>query len=384
MENKAFIRGGEMRKILFVIQDLSGGGAEKVLINILNNIDYSKYSVDLLLLYEDGIYLEEINRNVKLKFVIPKRDKNKYRNIYNSFIHRVYTNYPRLCSQIFLNQKYDVEIAFLEGSATSFLSMSPNKHSKKIAWVHTNLLEHRASPLKGEKEAYKNIDKIICVSEQSKQKLLELYPEYVNKTRVIYNLIDKKGILNLANEKKEICMDTQFIVAAGRLVSSKRYDLLIKAHKLLLEEGVDQKLLILGEGELRKELEQLIKNLKVEESVLMPGFIKNPYPYIKNCDVYAMSSDYEGLPLVITEAMTLGKAIVSSDCTGASELLGYGKYGVIVRRDDEYLLKDEIKKILLNKELRVNIENKALEGSKLLNSDVILEQIVSILSPENK
>ena len=360
-----------MKKVLFVMRNLVGGGAEKVLIDILNEIDYNKYNIDLLLIEETGVYLSKVNKNVNMKSIIPiNKFSNKLINrVYRSIVSRTYSKFPKLIANLFIGKKYDIEIAFLEGGSTKFLYQSPNKNSKKIGWIHSDLKKHRQL----------SMDKIICVSQQSKDSFIELYPQYKHKVDVIYNIIDRDEIIKLSkiNLEYEFIKDT--VVSIGRLTDVKRFDLLIKAHKLLIEDGLDANLIILGDGELRYNLENLIKELNLQDSIKLLGFCDNPYPYIKNAKVYAMASDHEGFSLVIAEALTLGKAIVSTNCIGPAELLGNGKYGELVDIGNEYMIKEKIKDILLNKEKREFYQNKALDRSKIFDKYKTIKQIEKIL-----
>ncbi|WP_157774327.1 glycosyltransferase [Priestia aryabhattai] len=372
-----------MRKVLFIINNLGGGGAEKVLINILNNIDYTQYQIDLLLLVEEGVYLDKVNKNVNLKTVIPRKKSNKlFHRLYRYCSYKLYKLHPRISASLLIGKKYDLEISFLEGPSTIFLSHSPNKKSKKVAWIHADLVEHRTMSYEKERKIYKVIDEIVCVSHQCKNKILELYPEYNKKLKVIYNLIDKDEILRLSNEKIDFTFDENTIVAVGRLTKVKRFDILIRAHRLLRNEGIKSKLVILGEGELRNELEELVKNLHLEDTVYMPGFVENPYPYIKNGDIFAVSSDHEGFSLVVAEALTLEKAIVSTNCTGPTELLCNGEFGIIISRENEIALKNSLKELLLNKRLREEYERKALKRSEILSKQQVMNLIYKLIDEE--
>ena len=366
-----------MKKILFIIKNLNGGGAEKVLINLFNNIDYTKYKVDLLLLVEEGPYLDKVNKNVNVKSIIPK--KKIINIVYRSIISRTYSRFPKLIAKKFIGKRYDIEIAFLEGGSTKFLGESHNTVSKKIGWIHSDLKKHRQLSMEVEYNLYNKIDKIVCVSEQARDSFIELYPQYKSKVEVIYNLIENENILKLSKENVLYEFKHNTIVSVGRLTKAKRYDLLIKAHKLLIQDGIDAELIILGEGELRSDLENLIKELKIEDKVKLLGFHENPYPYIKNSTIYAMASDYEGFSLVVAEALILGKSVVSTNCTGVSELLGNGEYGELVDIGNEYMMKDRIKELLLNTEKRELYEKKALERSKIFDKNKVINQIQELL-----
>lgn len=369
-----------MKKILIVHETLNGGGAEKVLINILNSIDYSKYSVDFALLHHEGVYLEQINKNVNIIKLFPISSFN------NKIFNRIYHKVKNICIKHFsekiynkkLKNNYDVEIAFLEGPVTYFLSKSSNLN--KIAWVHTDLERLRRLEYKVEEECYNKFNKIICVSNEGKNIFNKIYPKYAYKVEVIYNLIDDNEIRALSRYKADkYNFNKSTVIAVGRLNEVKRFDLLIRAHKLLLDDGIDHNLIILGEGDLKKDLMELAKKLQVQQSVKFLGFIKNPYPYIYKSDLFVMSSDFEGLPLVICEALVLEKAIVSTKCTGPTELLGNGEYGVLVECSNVIELKNSIKNILINKKIKKYYENKSKERSVIFKRNEIMNRIYEII-----
>ena len=354
------------KKILIAQYSLGGGGAEKVLIDILDNVDYSKYEISIFLLRKEGVYLNKVNRNVNIITPIGNVNfKNEKANkLLNDFRFALVKFLPKMVHRLEVGNKYDVEIAFVEGLTSKFIADSCNKNSKKIAWVHIDLEKYK--PIKEflQKKFYPKFDIIACVSEDSKRVFEKLYPHLKDRTRVVYNLIDSKQIIELANEKVEFDEEMPTIIAVGRLSIQKRFDVLIKAHKLLIDDGINHKLLILGEGEKRDELQLLINKLKVSETVELHGFVNNPYKYIKKSKVFAMSSDFEGLPLVVCESLVLGKPIVATRCTGPTELLGNGEYGVLVDCDDEVQMKDALKSILTDDGLCEYYSNKSLERSK--------------------
>lgn len=370
-----------MKEIVIIQQNLGAGGAEKVLINILNNIDYEKYKVTLFLIYKSGVYLDSINKNVNLIYMY---DPNKFKSrilqsIYYRTLMIIYNNFPKLIYKNFIGKNFDIEIAFLEGESTKFLSNSINKDSKKIAWIHTDMNNHTKEELNIEKEYYKKVDKIICVSNDSKRSFDEIYCEFSEKSLVIYNLIDINDIVYKSNYKIENNYCKPILLAIGRLINLKRFDLLIKAHKLLIDEGVENILLILGEGNRRKELQDLIDYLNLNDSVKLLGFKRNPYPYIKECDIFVISSDYEGFSLVTAEAMVLGKSIVSTNCTGPLEIITKCNNGKIVEKGNINQLAEAIKEILTDKNIKRNFEQKSIEGSKIFNSEQVMRKIYDVI-----
>lgn len=376
-----------MKKILIVIPNLNGGGAEKVLKDILKNIDLNKYEIDLYLLHNEGIYLDEIKKlKLNIFFLFEKR-----KDIFNIYIYRklksvflrilqwIYCKYPNLIKEI-KHKNYDIEIAFLEGYSTLLIANRKNK-AKKIAWVHIDLEKHKVINRKLEKKSYYKIDRIICVSSDSKKSLKSLYPDLKNKIKVIYNPIPKEEILEKSLKKSDIYFNEKInIVTVGRLNKQKGYDILLKAHKELLEEELDYNLYILGEGKERKKLEQYIKDNNMEKNTFLLGFKENPYPYIREADIFISSSRYEGYPLVICEAICLEKPIIATKCTGPNEILEGGKYGLLAEVENIESLKENIKKLILNKELRKKYSELSKERKLIFNENKVIEQIEEILN----
>ncbi len=369
------------KKILIAQYSLGGGGAEKVLIDILNNLDYSKYEISIFLLRKEGVYLNKVNENVNVIAPIGNINfKNEKANkLLNDFRFALIKFMPKIVHRLVVGNEYDVEIAFVEGLTSKFIADSCNKNSKKISWVHIDLEKYKPIKEFFQKRFYPKFDVIACVSEDSKRVFEKLYPNLKDKTRVVYNLINSKQILELANEEIEFNEEIPTIIAVGRLSIQKRFDVLIKAHKLLLDDGINHKLLILGEGDKRDELQLLINNLNVNETVDLHGFVDNPYKYIKKSKVFAMSSDFEGLPLVVCESLVLGKPIVATRCTGPTELLDNGEYGLLVDCDNEVQLKDALKSILMDDSLCEYYSNKSLERSKIFDTKEAINNIYNLL-----
>ena len=369
-----------MKKILIAQYSLGGGGAEKVLIDILNNIDYGEHKVDLFLLRKEGVYLDRVNKNVRVFSVLDRFNfKGENANkLLNDFRFLLVKFFSKLVHRIKIGNNYDIEIAFVEGLTSKFIGDSSNKNSEKLAWVHIDLEKYKPIKEFFQKRFYPKFNKIVCVSEESKRVFEKLYPNLKNKTTVLYNFIDANEIIKFSNEKIDYTEELPIVIGIGRLSVQKRFDVLIKAHKLLLDDGVKHKLLILGEGDKRKELEDLIAELGVKYTVDLHGFVRNPYPYIKKAQVFAMSSDFEGLPLVVCESLVLGKPIISTKCTGPTELLDDGQYGILVECNNELQLKDGLKQLLTNKEAYNNYCEKSLERSKIFDTKEAMKKLYDL------
>lgn len=372
-----------MKKILIVQETLVGGGAERVLVDILDKFDYSEYDVELLLLRNQGVYLNNINKNVKVKSIfgdfsikkgINKKISWKLYNIILMFFHKIIINK-------YMDKKYDVIIGFLEGLSSLLVSEYNKSNAKKILWVHNDLKKLKTITFRVDKEIYNKVDKIICVSRDSRKSLIELYPEIEEKVEVIYNFINLDNIRNKSKETiEEIKINKRYLIGIGRLNKQKRFDVMIKAFKILIDQGFDIELIILGEGEEEKNIMELINKLLLQNHVKILGFKSNPYKYIKNAEIFVMSSDFEGLPVVMCESLVLGKPIVSTNCTGPSELLDNGKYGILTPCDNYILLSEKIKYLLENDEKLKYYSNMSLERSKIFDEDKAISEIYKLIN----
>ena len=375
-----------MRKVLIVTDSLRGGGAEKVLYDILKNIDLKKYRIDIFLIFNYGIYkykIEELGISIEGLF-------NERKDLINNIFYKklksllikisrwIYCKYPFLIKKL-KRKEYDIEIAFLEGYSTSLIANRKN-NSKKIGWVHIDLEKHKIVDRKLESKSYNKIDKIICVSNDSKKSVENLYPELKAKIEVIYNPIPKEEILkNGLKESNIYSIEKVNLITVGRLNKQKGYDILLKTHNELLKEGLDYNLYILGEGEERKKLEQYIKDNNIEKNTFLLGFKENPYPYIKEADIFISSSRYEGYPLVICEAICLEKPIIATKCTGPNEILEGGKYGLLAEVESVESLRENMKKLISSEELRKKYSKLSKERSKIFDIKKTMKQIERVL-----
>lgn len=325
-----------MIKILFFIPGLSEGGAEKVLCNLVNNMDQTKFDITVQTIDEynpkkylvDGIHYKAVNR---CKSPLGKK---------------LFSYWFRLCAELklayrfFVKDDYDIEVAYLETVATKIIAQSTNRRAKKLAWVHCDLSKKEGMAESADKvrEQYRQFDKIVCVSEDTREGFHKLFGVDFN-TTVLHNVIDEEEIFVKAEQP--ITGDGNFdetqLLAVGRLTQQKNFSYLIDACGKLRNNGYRFHLNILGEGPERENLENQIKSLQLEDTVELKGFISNPYPWMKAADIIVCSSKYEGISTVIQEAFILGKAVVTTPCTGMIELLGDSEYGLIVDASEDGL-----------------------------------------------
>lgn len=342
------------KKVLFVMKTLEGGGAEKVLVNILNHLDEAKYEITLLLLKYEGVYLSSLPSHIKVKYLLgPEPTGFLRRGIIYSMKKRWYTLVlakPWLAN-VLLPDYYDIGVSFLEGDASLLLSYL-NGPQRKIAWVHIDLERHHTLPRELEKAVYERMNEVVCVSEGVKQSVLNLHPVLESNISVIYNPVDTSHIAAKGQESIKVGRGLN-VLAIGRLLNSqKAFDLLLVAHQQNIAAGLHYHLTILGEGSDREVLEKYIQEHQLGDYTSLLGFQGNPYPYIAGCDLFVMSSRYEGYPVVLVEAMTLGKAIVSTACTGPKEALNDGEFGYMVPVNDVNALAEGIKTLLEDNGIR--------------------------------
>lgn len=376
-----------MKKILIVIDTLLSGGAEKVLYDILKNIDRSKYEIQLFLIQNEGIYREKIKKlGINIEYLFNERKDlcsnilyRKFKSMIIRILKHFYCKYPFLIKKL-KNKNFDIEIAFLEGYSTVLVANRKN-NSQKIAWVHTDLKKHRVLNKGLEKEIYQNINKIICVSEDSKKSVLKLYPENKDKIQVIYNPIDKNNILKKSRDKLNINFDKNKInvITIGRLAKVKGYDILLQSHNKLIKEGLSYNLIILGEGSERKKLEKYIKENNLENNTQLLGFKENPYLYLKEADIFVSSSRYEGYPLVLCEAICLEKPVIVTSCTGPKEILGNGRYGLIAEVESIEDLAEKMKKLILDEKLRERYSELSKKRSGIFDIRKTIQEIEDLL-----
>jgi glycosyltransferase involved in cell wall biosynthesis len=370
------------KKILFLMETLGGGGAEKVLVNIVNALDKERYDITLLLLKREGIYLSHIPYYIKVKYLLgPEPTGFIRRGMVYSLKKRWFNAVlarPWLANAL-ISESYDIGISFLEGDASLLLS-SLNCIKKKVAWVHIDLEQHHTLPRDLEKAVYEQMDQIICVSEGAKQSMLNLYPHLHNIISVIYNPIDLREI-KLSGTRKVRIGENLNVLAIGRLLNGqKAFDILLDAHRINIAAGIDYHLTILGEGSDRPVLEAYIEKHQLGNNTSLLGFKGNPYPYIAGCDIFVMSSHYEGYPVVLVEAMTLGKPIVATECTGPKEALNNGEFGRLVPVANAQALADGLRTLLDNREVRDRYAALAKQRSSIFSFERSMRDIEALLN----
>ncbi|MDU3520824.1 MAG: glycosyltransferase [Clostridium saudiense] len=340
------------KKILFLIESFASGGVEKVFIDLINNMDINKYDVTVMSIWDYGVRKKDLRKDVKYKSIFP--NIKGISRVFHNFVEK---SDGKLLYKLGIREKYDIEIAFIEGRATKIIGASTNPNSRKIAWVHIDLAQgHWTSKVfrestELEKNYYKKFNDIVFVSNSAKEGFIKLFGDDFDNLQVKYNPIIADDVIRKSQEivdDIEKPKDKKLLVTSGRLVSQKGYESLLEVCNKLNNDKLDYELWVLGEGWARPKLEELIDKYKLNNVKLL-GFKENPYKYIKQGDLFVCSSKNEGFSLVIAEAMILGLPVISTNCSGPNELLNFGEYGFMVENTEEALY-EGLKEILNNRE----------------------------------
>jgi len=293
------------------------GGIEKTLINLLNNVNYDKYDVTLFLLLNDGEFLKELPTNVKINTpygtnkiitkiicsnsIVSKVIKHALFNKYTAFLYTT-------------NKNYDCVIDY-SGYYNFITYYAKNTNAKKrLIWMH-NSPKFILNKKKFKKFSYFN--NIVLVSNDVKKELEELLPDYKNKMVVMWNLIEKP---NSDNQKIEWPKCKNKIIAVGRLCEQKRYDRLIETAKILRDKKYSFCIKILGSGNLEQELKEKVNEYKLEKNVIFEGSKTNIADYMNSATMLLLTSDHEGLPTVLLEALSCNLPYIATNVCGVMEI----------------------------------------------------------------
>lgn len=349
-----------MKKVLFFIDTLGYGGAEKVLMNLINNLDKTKYNITLMTIFDFGVNKRYLPDNVTYKYIFKKVFRG------NVLFFKMFS--PKYLYKKYITDKYDLVVSYLEGNTTRILSGCPYSDTKKVAWVHGEMNEKAwVYPYRNKKECiecYKKFDKIVGVSEDVVASFKEHIADWKN-VCVKYNSIDTDYIREKSVEKTEpeFSKDIPNVISVGRLIEEKAYTRLLRIHKKLIDNGVFHNLYIVGEGEQRNILEKYISDNKLENTVHLLGLKKNPWRFVSKADLFVCSSLKEGFSTAVTEALVLGIPVITTLCSGMNEMLDFGKYGMIVDNDEKSLY-NGLYNILTDKDLLLHYKDKSVERSR--------------------
>lgn len=276
----------QKKKILLRIGSLRHGGAEKVLATFLKNLPRDKYEIDLLLNLYSGKYLQDIPEWINIfhinkgEMITTNRPQDIPRKAFRVIYQDLLKRFPKLLYSIVLkNKKYDIEFAGIHGFRDEILN-SPNKSSKKIVWIHSDLRNAQLGKYSDEEiRKFFKFEKILVISENIKRNFENLAKNNDERNRIvhIYNPLDTEEILRNSHQPSIINHQPTFL-SVGTIYPAKGFDRLLRVHKKLLEEGFHHKIQIVGDGYDFENIKALRKELAVEQTVELVGFTDNPYP----------------------------------------------------------------------------------------------------------
>jgi glycosyltransferase involved in cell wall biosynthesis len=359
------------KKIAIFLPSLYGGGAEKTMLNLASGIADRGYKVDLVLVKAKGVYFDQVSKKIRVV------DLRASRSImcYPALVHYLRTEKPECILSALHVNIIAILARFLAGVSTRVFVSERNTISK-LAKNSSDLRLTIISKLI--RYVYPFADGIIAVSKGVAKDLADTAQISYNSIQVIYNPV----VTPLLRKKTEASLNHPWfkdntppvILGVGSLTIQKNFGLLIEAYAKLVQTH-KARLLILGEGDKRSELESMVRRLKLNHSVLLPGFVSNPYPYMVRAAVFVLPSLFEGLPGVLIEALYCGIPIVATDCPGGSvEIIENVKYGKIVPVGDAEALAGAIKSVLNNKK-----HNQMTESWQQFELDTVVDQYLNLL-----
>lgn len=363
-----------MKNIVFVIESLHLGGAEKSLVTLLHNLDYQQYNVDLILFTNEGIFLNQVPSQVNIiqikwpHFTFLKRIYYKVLRAVNySNLHNAQILWPLIENNFtVIDKRYDAAIAYSQGFSTYYVAKFISA-TKNFSWLNTNY-QKTAYNIKFDYSFYKNYDKIVAVSVEAKNSLeKELYK--IKKEIpivIIKDITDQMSLQKLATVKPDIVFKSNKInvVTVCRLAKEKGLPLAINACRHLLDSGYEINWYVVGEGGEREYLEKLIIDNNLSDSFFLLGATNNPYPYMKAADIYVQTSLFEGLGLTVIEASYLNKPIVATNFDTVYSIIENEETGLIAEMTPDSIAL-QVKRLVVDKTLRTKfINNLAKQENK--------------------
>ncbi|URT70211.1 glycosyltransferase [Cytobacillus firmus] len=392
------------KSILFMLINMNVGGTEKALLNMISEMPKDNFDITLFMLEEYGGFLDSIPNCVNIVYlkgddslkVLLKRPlhisalhflKNgkvikaliifflyfitkitKERNLFFKYILR---EYP--IGKI----QYDIAVAYAGPmDFISYFIVHKVKAKKKIQWIHFDVTKIGFNKYFAEK-IYKKFDKIFVVSKEGKDKLISVLPKINDKIDHFPNIVSTVLVEKMAEEGTGF--EDQFegvrILTVGRLSKEKGQDLTIPVLAKLKKEGFNVRWYCIGDGSARNEYEQLIKSYNLENDFILLGEQTNPYPYMKQCDIYVQPSRHEGYCITLAEARCFDNPIISTNFTGAAEQILNEETGILVSFDENQMYK-AICRVLNDDKLRKKIKTNL--QIDLINNKTAKEKIFNL------
>lgn len=375
------------KKVLFVIDSLSCGGAEKSLVSLLPLLDYSKMEVDLMMISRGGVFEQYIPSTVQ---IVPYNEASKLKRILTRILYSIALRFvhQQNLHEVYWQSKswaiesceksYDVAIAYGQGLPTYFVADKVDAF-RKIFWIN-NDLSHIGMSECYNRNFYDKAERIVAVSDSLYNMLCK--SQYVDKNKliVVYDILNAELIRSMSKEETVVVNDSDAwkICTVGRLVPQKGYDLAIESAKILRERGLKFVWFFVGEGVERMRLEEMAISNGVSDNVVFVGMKPNPYPYMLSSDLYVQTSRFEGFGLTLNEARILGKPCVSTNFSVVYDQIVDGRNGLIAEMTSKsisehimMLINDTNLRKKIEAQVRKEVNNTALTESKKVNNLIL-------------
>ena len=367
-----------MKRILFLIHDLGVGGAEKVLVSLVNHLDKTKFDVTVISLFGGGVNEQFLSPEVHYKAIWPKPFPG------NSKLMKLLT--PRQLHRLCVKERYDVEIAYLEGPSARIISGCNDPTTRLYCWIHVE--QHTPQCASGafrsfaeSYRCYRCFHQIVCVSGTVKQDFLSIYPDIKNPI-VLYNTIETDKILALKDEPIEDAVfssDEIKLVAVGKISKQKGFDRLARIVKRLRDDGLPVHLYALGIGPDQAEIETYLKENDLQDYYTFLGYQTNLYKYVARCDLFVCASHAEGFSTAATEALIVGTPVCTVEVSGMKEMLSeHNEWGVVTENDDNALYQG-IKQLVEDPALLRHYKEKALIRGKTFSTENTVKAVEGLL-----
>lgn len=325
-----------MMKVLFLIHDLGQGGAEKVLINLVNNLDRSKFDISVTVLFGGGVNEQFLASHIHFRAVFPRMIPG------NSHFMKLLS--PALLHRLCVKERYDIEVSYLEGSSARVICGCKDPDTKLVSWIHVELhdMKKLAKSFRNAAEArecYERFNQTVCVSQYVQDDFCRLL-DFRKPCRVLYNTVETDRIMALASDAApELVVDGKLrLVAVGTLKASKGYERMLRIIRRLRDEGYPIHLYILGIGPDQPALEKYIAENGLDDTVTLLGYRTNPYKYVSKCDLFICASYAEGFSTATTEALIVGTPVCTVEVSGMKEMLGENdEYGIVTENSEDGL-----------------------------------------------
>ena len=365
-------------RVLFLIHDLGQGGAEKVLVNLVNNMDRSKFDISVTVLFGGGVNEQFLKPDIHFHTVFPKEIPG------NSKLMKLLT--PKQLHKLCVKEHYDIEVSYLEGPSARVISGCQDTDTKLTCWIHSTItrIEDAAGSFRSIQEArncYGRFHQIVCVSKWTKLAFMNVFSDLSN-VAILYNTMESDRIL----EQSQLPIpdnlfrdDEVKLITVGSMKPVKAFDRLIRIHNCLRKDGYPVHTYFLGKGPDLEKLQYQAANLGQSDTITFLGYDTNPYKYVAKSDLFVCCSLSEGFSTAVTEALIVGTPVCTVEVSGMKEMLGNNnEYGVVTENDEEALYQG-IKKLLNDSQLLDHYKKQAVERGKKFSTKNTVKTVEDML-----